>query len=126
MPEPIKQRIFPGVTPPAEARRIWCEDLESGRWKQAKGALRNREGYCCLGVGESLCGVRISPETARGAMSPRVAAAFGLRTTGGHYRRTHVRRSLYGDNDNGKTFPEIAAIIRSEPAGLLAEETPSA
>lgn len=29
---------------------LWCEALESGRYHQGGGVLRNRTGYCCLGV----------------------------------------------------------------------------
>lgn len=29
---------------------LWCEALESGRYPQGGGVLRNRVGYCCLGV----------------------------------------------------------------------------
>src|SRR5437899_9420914 len=28
----------------------WAKALRSGEYKQSKGMLNNREGYCCLGV----------------------------------------------------------------------------
>lgn len=28
----------------------WIQALDSGKYKQSKGELQNRDGYCCLGV----------------------------------------------------------------------------
>jgi hypothetical protein len=28
----------------------WCKALDSGKYKQAKGYLQTKDGYCCLGV----------------------------------------------------------------------------
>ena len=33
-----------------EYKDRWVEALRSGKYKQAKGTLRNKEGFCCLGV----------------------------------------------------------------------------
>jgi hypothetical protein len=33
-----------------EIKREWIEALRSGKYKQARGFLRYRGGYCCLGV----------------------------------------------------------------------------
>lgn len=30
--------------------RKWISALKSGKYKQTKGCLHNKEGYCCLGV----------------------------------------------------------------------------
>lgn len=34
----------------AEVKQKWLDALRSGEYKQAKSALRNGDGYCCLGV----------------------------------------------------------------------------
>lgn len=46
LPEPFKTK--------------WIKALRSGRYKQEEGTLYDphRGGYCCLGVGERICGVR--------------------------------------------------------------------
>jgi hypothetical protein len=33
-----------------DVKEKWISDLRSGNYKQAQQSLRNREGYCCLGV----------------------------------------------------------------------------
>jgi hypothetical protein len=33
-----------------ERKARWVEALRSGRYKQATGALKKEDGYCCLGV----------------------------------------------------------------------------
>lgn len=35
-------------------KQMWVRALRSGKYKQATGALRNEDGFCCLGV---LCDV---------------------------------------------------------------------
>lgn len=35
-------------------KKRWCDALESGEYPQATGALRTKDGFCCLGVLESL------------------------------------------------------------------------
>ena len=30
--------------------KLWVKALRSGKYKQGKGALQNRDGFCCLGV----------------------------------------------------------------------------
>lgn len=39
-----------------EIKKRWVEALRSGKYPQAKAALRNKYGYCCLGV---LCDLAI-------------------------------------------------------------------
>jgi hypothetical protein len=33
-----------------EVKRVWINELRSGRYKQTDGALRRKGSYCCLGV----------------------------------------------------------------------------
>jgi hypothetical protein len=100
----------------------WAAALRSGKYRQAKGALcaADDAGYCCLGV---LCEL-YREETQKGQWISRafdvggnrwafklpqsVAAWAGVRSAVGMYRETS---SLMEDNDQGKTFAEIADII---------------
>ena len=31
-------------------RERWCQELESGKWRQGKGQLESGDGHCCFGV----------------------------------------------------------------------------
>lgn len=33
-----------------QIKRLWVKALKSGKYKQTKESLRDRKGYCCLGV----------------------------------------------------------------------------
>lgn len=33
-----------------EAKRVWVNELRSGRYRQTRQALRYDDGFCCLGV----------------------------------------------------------------------------
>lgn len=109
----------------------WVAALRSGEYPQAKGELGGPDGYCCLGVACKLyedetgvalpkTGKRYTRTTLQGAYHP-VAEWVGLRCENGTY--THngcvLGACLAEDNDTGKTFPEIADIIESEPDGLF-------
>ncbi len=105
------------MTDPVE---LWIAALESGEYKQAQGRLRTNEGYCCLGV---LCDVAkrqgvIRAYSAGGDYLPQsVKRWVGLNSVMGSYGSIG---SLTLDNDvRGKSFTEIAAIIRSRPEGLF-------
>jgi hypothetical protein len=39
-------------------RRKWVAALESGRFEQARGSLKEDGAYCCLGVLGRVCGVK--------------------------------------------------------------------
>ena len=104
-------------------RELWAGALESGRYEQAIGALRDATGFCCLGVACEISG--LGKWTDDGGdlvyleqdkqLPPEVLDWLGLSTYTGFYGIG----SLATDNDDGATFAEIAAIIRSEPTGLL-------
>jgi hypothetical protein len=110
-----------------EVKEKWCAALESGKYAQAKGALRTAEGgYCCLGV---LCDVRDSTKwtsascyALNAGLPPddvRVWAGFEVRSS--YIKRAIPAVSIDGvitgldsHNDNGKTFAQIAAAIREQ------------
>lgn len=107
-----------------ERAELLAKALESGEFKQGRYALREGDIYCCLGVANEV----FRKETGIGFWTDRdfIGEAvfmhsetkqwFGFSFEAGHYRGS----SLMIDNDeNRKTFPEIAAIIRSRPEGLF-------
>lgn len=117
----------------AEIKELWVAALESGEYTQNKGCLRKEGSFCCLGVLSDLY-AKAHPDTARWEdanktvygdldtfiieeggrqdvshqfLDPLVADWSGL---GDVYATT---QTLMVQNDQeGKTFPEIAAYIR--------------
>ncbi len=116
----------------ADLKKRWIEALESGDYKQGKGALRShRDEYCCLGV---LCDLvqpdgwsryNDSPEcpdvlttyyefvykneSAGGVLPTTLAKDVDIDSHG-----AHSTSWITTDNDSGKSFQEIADIIREE------------
>lgn len=83
----------------------WIAALRSGKYKQAKGVMRegpasNPKGFCCLGV---LCDV--VGQTRFKAQSTFSNPAIN------HLLPYGVRQRLGYMNDDGKTFKQIAAYI---------------
>lgn len=110
---------------PKEARELWAQALESGKYKQGTGQLAvETDGgllHCCLGVAcevamETGVLATYDPDDGDLAAYSSVQERLGLRHDDGFYGEDD---SLVKDNDTGGTFPEIAAIIRAEPAGLV-------
>lgn len=95
----------------------WVEALESGRFKQGTRALApTSDTRCCLGVACELAieaGVLDAYQPDDGTLYPypEVTRWLGLRSSAGSYGRTE----LTYDNDSGKSFAEIAQIIRTHP-----------
>jgi hypothetical protein len=105
---------------PREARELWCRALESGEYAQATGRLRDGFGFCCLGVACELAmqqDIIEEYEASDGTLAnyPSVREWLGLADEEGCYES---RSTLTDLNDGGKSFAEIAAVIRSEPDGL--------
>lgn len=116
-----------------EIKEQWIEALLSGEYKQGKHSLRSFDDmFCCLGV---LCdlavkaGVIPEPEEAFdtcysylgscSALPEAVVEWAGMKNGLKGDRAAHVGYGSYGrhgvlslDNDTGKTFEEIAEIIR--------------
>jgi len=106
-----------------EGAKIWVEALESGKYRQREGMLgRPETGMCCLGLACHLAlehGVIDSPHISTDidlSSMPKVTNWLGLATAWAEYEEVHT---LANDNDSGKTFKEIAEIIKSEPEGLF-------
>lgn len=101
----------------------WVKALRSGEYKQTQMALRDRNGFCCLGVAcdlyareNSLDGDISHGSYLSGAFEP-VRKWLGL----SHATGLYDNGVLVSDNDHGKTFDEIADIIEAEPNGLFKE-----
>lgn len=107
------------MNPRIKAR--WLKALRSGRYKQATGALRNDDGYCCLGV---LCDLARRSKIGKwdddanfeGCSSdlPEVVAEWaGLDSSDPYVPTSGGRRvALSNLNDYGRlTFKQIADYI---------------
>jgi hypothetical protein len=104
--------------------------LRSGEYTQAKETLQDSSGHCCLGV---MCEVY---EKETGDKLPRnnfgniigvnlcdlplVKVWVGLDNdnNAGNSSR-HISSLVYMNDDEGKSFSEIADFIESDPKGLL-------
>lgn len=120
----------------------WIDTLEQNVYPQGTGKLNKLCKYCCLGVACEVFlkhfpgSLKITTDGSGtyqyegndAGLPDGVREAFGLRTSLGMYEHgTADQGGLYYDNDHhGKTFPEIAAIIKSRPKGLFIEPTPDA
>ena len=115
---------------PEEARKLLAEDLRTTDAAQGKECLRNGKSFCCLGRACEVFKKHEDPRFKyRGSslsMPEIVQSWYGFETAEGHFWEEpghRGRRCLTHENDSGKTFPEIAAIIESNPPGLFVEPT---
>lgn len=117
-------------------REDWPNALESGEFQQGKGKLvRHRtkadEEYCCLGVAcKLLSQAGLLPKTTwkdDAFLPPQAVALLGISPEGAYKDpKSGKETDLAQDNDNGKTFTEIAKIIRrlvdSKTVGFIAPD----
>jgi hypothetical protein len=103
----------------------WIVALLSGEYKQAKGKLYDGEGYCCLGVLCKVLGEEFVKEEYPGVshiwrcegeseiLPESIKEKAGMSSVSGEYSIGVECNDaqLTRDNDDGKTFKEIAAII---------------
>jgi len=111
----------------------WCEALESGKYQQAIGALRNSvNSFCCLGVACDLVAPRdwetIDDDGKPYMTSDSYYPPEPIQDTYGFFTKrvafnivpddllekhgTDRHKSLAEVNDNGWTFKQIAAFVR--------------
>lgn len=120
-----------------ENAKKWIEALRSGKYQQTKGALKNTEGFCCLGVACELSGLGrwekdgawtyyvvdeegFSPDRREDYLPYAVRKWLGLYTSEGEYDSDFGRTNLTKANDDdGLTFEQIADLIESNPDGLF-------
>ncbi len=93
-----------------EIKELWVEALRSGKYIQGTGQLRIAdEKHCCLGVLTEICPiVDINNYAEEGFLPNEVLTWSGINTAEGQY---NISNCLTVDNDNGKSFKEIADII---------------
>jgi len=125
--------------------QLVVEALRSGEYTQTMNRLRDKEGFCCLGV---TCNV-FHEVTGRGrwiksqdqyypyhfevdgygdelGLPGPVKDWIGFAESEGAYLSHGLYVGLSMDNDQGETFEEIAATIEEAPPGLFqTEEDPS-
>lgn len=109
-----------------EHRKIWVAALRSGKYQQAQGALRAGDGFCCLGVACDISGLgdwahrngRLAYLGNDKLLPLEVRDWLGLRGVMGGYGENFLTDL---NDDEGVSFPHIADLIESEPAGLLAK-----
>ena len=127
-----------------ENRQLWAEKLRSGDYKQTYEVLRNRNGYCCLGVLCDMSGAgewvwdevfsyyryRVDGIDYSAELPPAVVDMVGLVDDEGVIANlpnveapkelaVNPKQSLAALNDYVMDFNQIAEVIESEPAGLV-------
>jgi hypothetical protein len=113
-----------------ENAKKWVAALRSGEYQQDKAYLRTENGLCCLGVACDLYMKLFGGQWEKGMEGFRflgsdqvlptdVRAWLGMRDVQGAYGPIASNKMLTIDNDQGKTFAQIADIIESEPEGLF-------
>lgn len=92
-----------------EQIRQWVEALRSGEYKQGKGHLHSKGGYCCLGVfAKAVLGYKDS------YLSREKEGPVGVYTKLEGLLGSRLRATLTDMNDKGKGFNKIADFIESE------------
>lgn len=120
---------LPKLNPSAKK---WVKALRSGKYRQAKHALKTNLGFCCLGVACELykkSGNALSLKKRDGNwryggnaefLPPRVQRWLGLAFSDGHFlNRDGTADHLTTLNDKGNSFETIASIIEQKPANLF-------
>jgi len=123
-----------------QAQELWALELESDEHEQGTKRLQDGNCYCCLGIGCLIAekyGVFVDRDIKTGEIigvdlgsQPAVKKWLGLKDCIGGYEDTRDPNDLYGygkddnaltelNDDECKTFAEIAAIVRSKPKGLF-------
>ena len=114
----------------------WVEALESGKYSRGTGYLccisRGKRRYCCLGVACDLY-LKEHPDKLKAVIGERVVRYnndimslpeivmkwLGINDNTGGFLMDGKGCSLASINDDGKSFKEIAKIIRSRPERLF-------
>ena len=103
----------------------WLEALESGKFEQGQTCLKKDNKFCCLGVACELSGIEAILMTRSGItryeylgekhyLPKEIVDKLKFRgNQGDAFGEPTMAIALL--NDEGKTFKEIAAIIRANP-----------
>lgn len=97
-----------------EPQKLWVAALRSGKYKQARGRLMDKDGgYCCLGVltkiaGDAI-GCDVSSELLYNSLPPENVRFWScLRDESGWYKNTTL---VFNNDQNCFSFSQIADII---------------
>lgn len=116
-----------------EIAEIWINALESGKYKQTKGVLKKDDSYCCLGVlcqisglgefkqvrsNEIISYVLPSGNFSSASLPDEVLYWSDIEDQYGSFDESDSFSTLSILNDSGKTFTEIAEIIRQNYKAL--------
>ena len=118
-------RLFTG-TAPKRAKNLlnWVEALESEKFKQGVGQLRDDDKYCCLGVACNVLKIKaVEPDDGyneytydgeEDSLPEKAVSRMGLLTVNGDIEvdELHDGHNLANLNDGGATFKQIAKFIR--------------
>ncbi len=102
-----------------DIKRRWINALLSGEYPQTQGHLKDKVGYCCLGV---LCDLYLKEKggqwesekytfhigTDYALLPAKVVEWSGVDSKSPYADNA----SLIGENDDGKTFEQIAELIK--------------
>jgi hypothetical protein len=89
----------------------WIEALESGKYKQCTGQLKDRKNsYCCLGVLAEIRGMRIDP-TGQTILIDGVSQSYKPIE---NLLGTSIPTECMLLNDYGHSFRDIAQYLRGE------------
>lgn len=98
--------------------KVWVEALRSGKYEQGKGALKQDNKYCCLGVLCELSGLSEFEEGSydedkyfneQGYLPEEVMKWSGVKNKKGNLNNKWIT----GLNDWGTTFLEMADLIEN-------------
>lgn len=87
-----------------ENKRIWVDALRSGKYQQTQDVLKNKNGFCCLGV---LCEVLPPPPELEN--SPYKYAAILINE--GRDNKYDVFQFIHKNDAMRWSFPEIADFV---------------
>ena len=104
-------------------QRLWVKALEDGEYRQARGQLYRKGGFCCLGVACKLYNKeknKVLKYRKDGDLEnfPEVRDWLGLRNESGSFSAGIEgvdALDLVSLNDDGSSFKEIAKVIRANP-----------
>jgi len=112
-----------------DAQESWIQALESGKYNQGNSVLNRDNNFCCLGVACDLHKENLTvtqPSEAKAVWydgdncyAPEyIVGKLGLIDNVGESNDVDLK-SLTVLNDEGKSFAEIAEILRSNPECYL-------
>jgi hypothetical protein len=105
-----------------KVKKMWVDALLSGKYQQTTGVLKDYDGYCCLGVlcdlhrkvtkkkgWDDSCSITPAYLGEEASLPKQVMKWANIEDDAGAYGS---KKYLAKDNDNGKSFKEIAKIIQ--------------